>query len=183
MSPNSPQSNYSKKPIKRVRLLKLAQPKTKGLFEEYFYGFLVAIFLVLFTLLVAGGMPASTALIVGLWVAGVVMFARQMRSYFQEKAKPASKKKMAEAAKAAAKPVAIPLSPNLKPMIGPQWPRKAPGAPMQTGPIPSPQNGKAKPAFVYERPTLPDRKPKLPANWPGQPPKKADGPQDKKNKR
>jgi hypothetical protein len=183
MSPNSPQSNYSKKPIKRVRLLRLAPPKTKGLFEEYFYGFLVAIFLVLFILLAAGGMPASTALIVGLWVAGVVMFARQMRSYFQEKAKPASKKKIAEAAKGPAKPAAIPLSPNLKPMIGPQWPKKAPGAPMQTGPIPSPQNGKAKPAFVYERPTLPDRKPKLPANWPGQQPKKAGGQQDKKNKR
>jgi hypothetical protein len=179
MSPNSPQSNYSKKPIKRVRLLKLAPPKTKGLFEEYFYGFLVAIFLLLFILLAAGGMPTSTALIVGLWVAGAVMFARQMRSYFQEKSKPLSKKKIAEAAK----PTARPLSPSLKPMIGPQWPKKAPGAPAQSVPSPSPQNGKAKPTFVYERPTLPDRKPKLPANWPGQPPKKAGGQQDKKNKR
>ena len=179
MSPNSPQSNYSKKPIKRVRLLKLAPPKRKGLFEEYFYGFLVAIFLVLFILLAAGGMPTSTALIVGLWVAGVVMFARQMRSYFQERSKPASKKKTAEAAK----PAALPVSPSLKPMIGPQWPKKAPGTPVQTPASPAGQNGKVKPAFVYERPTLPDRKPKLPANWPGQPPKKAGGQQDKKNKR
>ncbi len=29
-----------------------------------------------------------------------------------------------------------------------------------------------KPVFVYERPTLPDRKPKLPANWPGRQDKK-----------
>jgi hypothetical protein len=29
-----------------------------------------------------------------------------------------------------------------------------------------------KPAFVYERPTLPDRKPKLPHNWPSRGPKK-----------
>ena len=182
MSPNSPQSNYSKKPIKRVRLLKLAPPKTKGLFEEYFYGFLVAIFLVLFILLLAGGMEGSTALVAALWVTGFTWFGRQLKRYFKEKSAPAPIRKRAGAAKAPAKPVAIPVSPNLKPMIGPQWPKKAPGAPMQTGPIPSPQNGKAKPAFVYERPTLPDRKPKLPANWPGQPPKKAGGQQDKKNK-
>jgi hypothetical protein len=33
------------------------------------------------------------------------------------------------------------------------------------------QQGK-KPIFVYERPTLPDRKTKLPHNWPGQKNKK-----------
>jgi hypothetical protein len=178
MSPKSPQSNYSKKPIKRVSLLKFGPPKTKGLFEEYFYGFLVAIFLGLFILLVAGGMPTSTALIVGLWVAGVVMFARQLRSYFKEKSEPAARRKSAEAAK----PTASPLSPNLKPMIGPQWPRKAAGTPRQAKPNPPAPNGKSKPAFVYERPTLPDRKPKLPANWPGQPPKKTARPEDKKTK-
>src|ERR1700682_668660 len=167
MSPNSPQSNYSKKPLKRVRLLKLAPPKTKGLFEEYFYGFLVAIFLVLFILLLAGGMESSTALVAALWVTGLTWFGRQLKRYFKEKSAPAPTRKRAEAAKGPAKPAAIPLSPNLKPMIGPQWPKKVPGAPIQTGPIPSPQNGKAKPAFVYERPTLPDRKPKLPAQWPG----------------
>src|SRR6266478_7894922 len=84
MSPKSPQSNYSKKPIKRVRLLRIAPPKAKGLFEEYFYGFLVAIFLALFILLKAGGMDISTALIVGLWVAGLTWFARQLKNYFKD---------------------------------------------------------------------------------------------------
>jgi len=50
-------------------------------------------------------------------------------------------------------------------------------------PSPAGQNGKTKPVFVYERPTLPDRKPKLPANWPGQQHKKTTGEQDKKPKR
>jgi len=48
-----------------VRLLKLGPPKSKGLFEEYFYGFLAAIFVALFILLKAGGMDTSTALVVG----------------------------------------------------------------------------------------------------------------------
>ena len=183
MSPNSPQSNYSKKPIKRVRLLKLGPPKSKGLFEEYFYGFLVAIFLALFIPLKAGGLDTSTALIVGLWVAGLTWFARQLKRYFNEKSEPAAKKKRTETSKAPAQHAKMPVPSNMKPMIGPQWPRKAPGTPAQTGPTPEGQNGKTKPVFVYERPTLPDRKPKLPANWPGQPHKKTTGEQDKKPKR
>jgi len=181
----SPQSNYSKKPIKRVRLLRIAPPKTKGLFEEYFYGFLVAIFLVLFILLKAGGMDTSAALIVGLWVAGLSWFARQLKSYHKEKSEPAAKKKRVEAAKKiAAQPAKMPTQPILKPMIGPQWPLKTGGTSGQAKakPNPAPPNGKSKPAFVYERPTLPDRKPKLPANWPGQPPKKGIGQQNKKPK-
>jgi hypothetical protein len=77
----------------------------------------------------------------------------------------------------------MPLSPNMKPIIGPQWPLKTGGIPGQTKPSPAAPNGKSKPAFVYERPTLPDRKPKLPANWPGQPNKKTTEQQDKKTKR
>jgi hypothetical protein len=74
-----------------------------------------------------------------------------------------------QAGETQAQMVAKPLSSNFKPMIGPQWPLKtAPGAakPAQPG-----QQGK-KPVFVYERPTLPDRKLKFPANWAGQQDKK-----------
>src|SRR6267143_6469438 len=116
MSPKSPQSNYSKKPIKRVRLLKFGPPKAKGLFEEYFYGLLGAIFLAAFTLLKAGGMDTSTALIVGLWVAGLTWFARQLKGYFKEKSQPAAKKKRVEAAKTDAHPAKMPTQPILKPM-------------------------------------------------------------------
>ena len=87
-----------------------------------------------------------------------------------------------------------PLPPGMKPMIGPQWPVKAGGrtawprlakeAPPTDGPAPASQtpvhaagvpapaaqteginSGDKKRSFVYERPTLPDRKPKLPNNW------------------
>ena len=183
MSPNSPQSNYSKKPIKRVRLLKLGPPKAKGLLEEYFYGLLVAILLVVFTLLKAGGIDTSTSLIVGLWVTGLTWFGRQLKGYFKEKSEPPAKKQRTESPKGPAQPAKMPLSPNMKPIIGPQWPLKTGGMPGQAKPSPVALNGKSKPAFVYERPTLPDRKPKLPANWPGQPNKKTAEQQDKKTKR
>src|SRR6267142_2700584 len=182
MSPKSPQSNYSKKPIKRVRLLKIGPQKAKGLFEEYFYGLLVAISLVVFTLLKAGGMDTSTSLIVGLWVGGLIWFARQLKRYFSQGSEPPAKKRRDESPKRPAQPAKMPLPPNMKPIIGPQWPLKTGEMPGQAKPSPAAPNGKSKPAFVYERPTLPDRKPKLPANWPGQPPKKTVRPEDKKTK-
>jgi hypothetical protein len=89
----------------------------------------------------------------------------------------------------------LPLPPGMKPMIGPQWPvrqgarsasPKLPNhKPAKTSPAPTVQAPSSKPpdvqappiqtqetnsvekkrGFVYERPTLPDRKPKLPNNW------------------
>jgi len=82
----------------------------------------------------------------------------------------------------------------MKPMIGPQWPvragartvwpklpkrakKVAPPAPspapaVSPSAVPAQQNqtyetnsGEKKQPFVYERPTLPDRAPKLPNNW------------------
>ncbi len=98
-------------------------------------------------------------------------------------------------ARAEAPKETLPLPPGMKPMIGPQWPAKtgtrptwpklpnqkpakasqAPAAPTPSVPISAVQAPSAQPpttasnekkrGFVYERPTLPDRKPKLPNNW------------------
>jgi hypothetical protein len=169
MPPNRPQTNYSKKPIRKVRLPKIGPLKTKGLFEEYFYGFLVAILLVVTLLLVAGGMGTSDAIVMGLWVAGFTWFAWQLKRYSKEKSNPTTKRMLAQNAKLQNQAVKPQPSPNMKPMIGPQWPLKTGGAPAQAASGTKQGN---KPAFVYERPTLPDRKPKLPANWPGRQNKK-----------
>lgn len=89
----------------------------------------------------------------------------------------------------------LPLPPSMKPMIGPQWPVKPGARPSwpklpkqqpvtaaaaqtsltpvdQTPTVQDPgapatgtNSDAIKRAFVYERPTLPDRKPKLPYNW------------------
>jgi hypothetical protein len=169
MAQNKPQSNYSKRPTKKVRLPKIGPRKTKGLFEEYFYGFLVGIWLTLSLLLKAGGMDTSDALVMGLWVAGGTWFTWQLRKYFKEKSSPVLAKRSSLSAKAPEQADKVLLSPNLKPMIGPQWPLKTEAGAGQAAP--SGGSGK-KPAFVYTRPTLPDRKPKLPANWPGRREKK-----------
>ena len=169
MPPNKPQSNYSKRPVKRIRLLKIGPRKTKSLFEEYFYGFLAAICLTVIILGKAGGLSGYDAIVTGLWGGGFTWCAWVLRRYQKEKASPGRMEKPKQSAQTPAQVVAKPLSPSFKPMIGPQWPLKtAPGASQPAAPG---QQGK-KPVFVYERPTLPDRKPKFPANWAGQQDKK-----------
>ena len=174
MPPKSPQSNYSKRPLRRLRLPKIVPRKTKGLFEEYFYSILVVIFVVVAILGKAGGLSGFDALVVGAWLAVFIWFAQQLKGYFAEKSKVANGKTAESAPKAPVQEAKgpLPLPPWMKPMIGPQWPLKTgpwPARPRQTTVPPTrapaaPRNPN-KPGFVYERPTLPDRKPKLPHNW------------------
>jgi hypothetical protein len=169
MPPNKPQTNYSNRPVKKVRLLKIGPRKSKSLFEEYFYGFLAAICVVVIILGKGGGLSGYDAIISGLWVGGFLWCGWVLRRYRKEQASRGQMAKPKQAMQARGQMVVKPLSPNFKPMIGPQWPLKtgsAPQKPAQPG-----QQGK-KPVFVYERPTLPDRKPKFPANWAGQQDKK-----------
>ncbi len=187
-------SNYSKRPIRSVRLLKIGPRNTKSLFEEYFYAFLLVICVGVAILGKAGGLSGYDAVVTGLWTGGFTWFAWQVRRYRKAQAGQRSREKSQQTVQAPPQMVNMPLSPNLKPTIGPQWPLKTvPGAarpvqwpvkpaaqesrkPAQT-PAPAGQalgapSNPTKPAFVYERPRLPDRKPKLPANWVGQPDKK-----------
>jgi hypothetical protein len=192
MPPNK--SNYSKRPVKRVRLLRIGPRKAKSLIEEYFYGFAVSICVVVAILGKAGGLSGYDAIVTGLWAGGFTWFAWQVKLYRKAEAGPGSREKSQQAVQAPPQMMNMPLSPNLKPMIGPQWPLKTlPGAarpvqwpvkpaaqesrkpaqtPARAGQDPGAPSNPTKPAFVYERPKLPDRKPKLPANWVGQPDKK-----------
>jgi hypothetical protein len=199
MPPNKPPFSYSKKPVRKVRLLKIGPQKSKSLFEEYFYGFTVAISLFVMVMGKAGGLGGYDAIVAGLWVGGILWFGWVWKNYRKERAITGSIEKTGQAVQAPAQMMNQALHPNMKPMIGPQWPLKTmPGAPrpvqksirplkepmrpvqtptparqvQETPAVPGDPN---KRGFVYERPTLPDRKPKLPANW-------ADN-QDKKPKR
>jgi len=187
MPPRTPQPNSSQKPVRRLRLPKVTPPKMKGLFEEYFYTILAVIFVFVAILGRAGGLSGYNALVVGAWVAVFLWFARQFKGYFAEKSKVASGKVVAAPAVPAEQPKGpLGLPPGMKPMIGPQWPIKSgswparPGltaAPsVQTPTVPTQPASTStvgargavhakKPGFVYERPTLPNRKPKLPNNW------------------
>jgi hypothetical protein len=177
MPPNKPQSNYSKRPVKRIRLLKIVPRKSKSLFEEYFYGFLVAICLAVMTLGKAGGLSGYDAIVMGLWVGGFTWCAWVLRRYRKEKTSPGRMAKSKQSTPTPPQAMTKPLSANFKPMIGPQWPvkplqgaarpvqRSAKPTQESAGEVPEAPSNPNKPAFVYERPTLPNRKPKFPANW------------------
>src|SRR5256885_12532301 len=83
MPPNK--SNYSKRPVRRVRLPKIGLQKTKSLFEEYFYAFLVTISVVVTILGKAGGLSGYDAIVTGLWVGGFTSFAWQVSRYRKER--------------------------------------------------------------------------------------------------
>jgi len=200
MPQNKPPSNYSKKPARRVRLLKIGSQKTKSLFEEYFYGFAVAIALTVMVLGKAGGLDGYDAIVTGLWVGGILWFGWVFKNYRKKRAITGSIEKNVSAAQTSWEMIKNSPHPNMKPMIGPQWPLKTtpgtlrplqrsirpakepvkpvqtpPQSPAQAGPVegaPATPGSANKRGFVYERPTLPDRKPKLPANWAGKPNKK-----------
>src|SRR5438309_4981379 len=197
MPPNKPQSNFSKKPVRRVRLLKIVPRKSRSLFEEYFYRFLAMICVAVMVLGKAGGLSGYDAVVTGLWVGASLWFAWQVRRYRKEQKGTGATQQSKQAVEAPSQMMKKQLTPNMKPMIGPQWPVNTPPGTarsrLQRPPVPMRESIKparppapagaapgtpvgpgnpGKKAFVYERPTLPDRKPKLPNNWAGKQDKK-----------
>jgi hypothetical protein len=208
MPPKSPGTSYSSRPLRRLRLPKIGPSKTKSLFEEYFYAILAVVFAGVAILAKAGGMSGFNAVVVGAWIAAFLWFASQWKGYRAEKSKAANGNGVVATAQASPEGPRgpLPLPSGMKPMIGPQWPVKTgpwparPGqghqrpAPLVQAPV-SPTSGQIsspltsatppdpkKKAFVYERPTLPDRKPKLPHNW-GDPNHKKPGNKNLSNKK
>src|SRR5438132_6566608 len=177
MPPNKPQSNFSKRPIRRVRLLKIVPRKSKSLFEEYFYGLVAFICMAVMILGKAGGLSGYDAVVTGLWAGAFLWFARQMRNYRKAQAVTGTIEKSKQAVEASPQLMKKALPPNMKPMIGPQWPLKTvpvvASPRLQRPPVPAPESIKpaqppapagqtpgapgnpGKRAFVYERPTLP----------------------------
>jgi hypothetical protein len=192
MPPKIPGTSYSGRQLRRLRLPKIGPPKTKSLFEEYFYAILGAVFAGVAILAKAGGMSGFNAVVVGAWIAAFLWFASQWKGYRAEKSKAANGNGVVATAQASSEGPKgpLPLPSGMKPMIGPQWPVKtgpwparpgqghqrpaplvqAPASPATSAQVSSPQTPAMPPdpnkkAFVYERPTLPDRRPKLPNNW------------------
>ena len=194
MPPKSPGTSYTRKPVRSLKLPKIGQTKTNSVFEEYFYILLMLVFLSVAILGKAGGFSTYNALIVAAWITAAIWFSRQWRGYLEEKAKNEKAGPPPAPATAPPPKRSWPLPPGMKPMIGPQWPvrpgartvwpklpkranKVAPPAPspapaVSPSAVPAEQNqtsqtnsGEQKQRFVYERPTLPDRAPKLPNNW------------------
>jgi len=192
MLPKIPGTSYTGKPVRRLRLPKIGPSKTKGFFEEYLYVLLAVVFVATAILGKAGGLSGFNALAVGAWITAALWFASQWKGYLAEKEKAGNGKALATATAPRTEnskgPMPLPL--GMKPMIGPQWPAKptlwrmprsllkqsrsealqapnmqTPNAQTSDPQTPATPNDPNKKVFVYERPTLPDRKPKLPNNW------------------
>ena len=194
MPPKSPGTSYTGKPVRRLKLPKIGPTRTTNFFEEYLYALLAVVFFAATILGKAGGFSAYNAVVIGAWVTAILWCAHQLKDYFAEKSKAENEKNPAPQTQpqTQAPKGPLPLPPRMKPMIGLQWPVK-PGArtswpklpkdqgtvaarpqtiqpqanqaPAETPTETSQTNSNEKKAFVYERPTLPDRKAKLPNNW------------------
>src|SRR5215469_5507603 len=192
MPPKTPGTSYTGKPVRRLKLPKIGPTKTKNFFEEYLYALLAIVFVAVTILGKAGGFSTYNAVVVGAWVTAILWSAHQLKEYFAEKSK-AENGKAPEAepqgqTETLKGPVALP--PGMKPMIGLKWPVKSGAKPswpklqreqqastaqpqvIQTSTMqessaqaPPTNSNEKKRAFVYERPTLPGRTPKLPHNW------------------
>ena len=185
-------TSYTGKPVRRLKLPKIGPTKTKNFFEEYLYALLAVVFFAVTIVGKAGGFSAYNAVVIGAWVTAILWCGHQLKDYFVERSKAENGKTPApqpqERVEAPKGPVALPA--GMKPMIGLKWPVK-PGARPAWPKLPKEQPAVAaapqpqaiqppsetatqtsqinsndkKRVFVYERPTLPDRKPKLPNNW------------------
>lgn len=185
MPPKNPGTSYTGKPVRRLKLPKIGPSKTKSFFEEYLYALLALVFVAVTVLGKAGGFSAYNAVVIGAWVTAILWSAHQLKEYLSGKSKAENGKTPAPEPQARTEPRGpVPLPPGMKPMIGLKWPVK-PGARTSWPKLPkeqppagaepqviqtstmheSPNSNEKKRAFVYERPTLPGRTPKLPHNW------------------
>src|SRR5215469_16122888 len=191
MPPKNPGTSYTGKPVRRLKLPKIGPTKTKSFFEEYLYALLGIVFVAVTVLGKAGGFSVYNAVVIGAWVTAILWSTHQFKEYFAEKSKAGNGKTPAPLPQTQAEGPRgpLPLPPAMKPMIGQKWPVKSGAKPswpkLQREPQPpktQPQviqttmqessaqappsnSNEKKRGFVYERPTLPDRKPKFPNNW------------------
>ena len=187
MPQRTPGTSYTGKPVRRLKLPKMGPTKTINFFEEYVYALLAVVFVALTILGKAGGFSVYNAVVIGAWVTAILWCAHQLKDYFVEKSKAENGKTPAPQPQGRAEdpkgPLPLPL--GMKPMVGLKWPvkpgvrpswpklpKEEPAAATRLQPpgtipaqIPETNSNDKRRAFVYERPTLPDRKPKLPNNW------------------
>ena len=173
-----------------MKLPKIGPTKTRSFFEEYLYALLALVFFAITILGKAGGFSTYNAVVVGAWVTAILWCAHQLKDYFAEKSKAENEKAPVPQERAETPKGPVELPSDMKPMIGLKWPVKQgtraswpelqrkrqvptaqphviqPSTMQESSPEAPPANpNEKKRAFVYERPTLPGRAPKLPHNW------------------
>ena len=83
MPPTKPHSDPRKKPVKKIKILQVKRTEQKSLLSEHFYPFLGILFVVVMFILAAFGLRWDESAVVGLWIVGVIFFARQLVQYMK----------------------------------------------------------------------------------------------------
>jgi hypothetical protein len=91
MPPTKPHSNPRQKPVKKIKILQVKRMEQKSLLSEHFYPLLGILFVVATFVLAAFGLRWDESGVVGLWIVGVIFFARQLVRFMR--GAPAPKKK------------------------------------------------------------------------------------------
>jgi hypothetical protein len=119
MQPTKPQSNPQKKPVKKIKILKVGRTQQKSLLSEHFYLILGVLFVATTLFGTAFGLRFDEAGVVGLWVAAILFFVRQVVRFVKNEPAPqkTEKKELVASAEKKYVPPALPrVSKDFSPM-------------------------------------------------------------------
>jgi hypothetical protein len=119
MPPTKPKPNPRKRPEKKIKVLQVKRTQQKSLLSEHFYPFLGILFVIATFFLTAFGFSLYESAIIGLWVAGIVFFIRQVVQFLKGETAPKKEEKKPLASMPSKKytPPALPrVSKDFRPM-------------------------------------------------------------------
>jgi hypothetical protein len=86
--PPSKKTNPQKKPLRKIKILQLKRGERKSFLSEHFYLLLAVLFTVVTLFSTGFGLRVDEAVVVGLWVAAIVFFIRQVVRFVKGEAAP-----------------------------------------------------------------------------------------------
>src|SRR5580658_4903387 len=119
MPPTKPKPNPRKRPEKKIKVLQVKRTQQRSLLSEHFYRFLGILFVIATFFLTAFGFSLYESAIIGLWVAGIVFFIRQVVQFLKGETAPKKEEKKPLASMPSKKytPPALPrVSKDFRPM-------------------------------------------------------------------
>lgn len=117
--PPSKKTNPQKKPVRKIKILQVKRGERKSFFSKHFYLLLAVLFTAITLLGMGFGLRVDEAVVVGLWVAAIVFFIRQLVRFVKGAPAPqeTAKKEIAAPVEKKYVPPALPrVSKNFSPM-------------------------------------------------------------------
>jgi hypothetical protein len=93
MPPTKSPSNSPRKQPRKIRILQLKKTEQKSLLMEHFYPFLGILFAASSFLLMGFGLKPYESIVMGLWIAGIAFFVRQVVRFMKNEPAPKKEEK------------------------------------------------------------------------------------------